>query len=153
MAERNRRLARILLVLTGVPLATVGLWATLAPRSFYDDFPGFGRHWVDVDGPYNEHLVRDVGHLELAVAFVVFAAVFFGGRQLMQVAAVAAIVTGLPHATYHALNREGYETGDLIASVGGLVLGVLMPAVVLYLTWPRGSERAATSSEVTEARQ
>jgi hypothetical protein len=153
VAERNRRLARILLVLTGVPLAVVGLWATLAPRSFYDNFPGFGRHWVDVDGPYNEHLVRDVGHLELAVAFVVFAAVFFGGRQLMQVAAVAAIVTGLPHATYHALNREGYETGDLIASVGGLVLGVLMPVAVLYLTWPRATTEEPTPSGASGARQ
>jgi hypothetical protein len=151
--ERTERLARILLALTAAPLALVGLWATLAPRSFYDSFPGFGRHWVDVDGPYNEHLVRDVGHLELAVAFVLFAAVFLGGRRLLQVAAVAAIVTGLPHATYHALNRDGYETGDLIASVGGLVIGVVMPVIVLYLTWPRDETGAEPSAEAEGARQ
>ena len=46
---------------------------TPSPQSFYDDFPGLGRAWVSVDGPYNEHLVRDVGALNLAllVLFVV----------------------------------------------------------------------------------
>ena len=33
----------------------VGVWATVFPRSFYDDFPGVGRVWVAVDGPMNEH--------------------------------------------------------------------------------------------------
>ena len=40
---------------------STGLWATLSPRSFYDEFPGGGRAWVAADGPYNEHLVRDFG--------------------------------------------------------------------------------------------
>jgi hypothetical protein len=134
-----------LLAVTAVPLAVVGLWATLAPRSFYDSFPGFGRHWVDVDGPYNQHLVRDVGHLELAVAFVLFAAVAFGGRRLLQVGAVVALLTGLPHLTYHSLNRDGYEAGDLAASLGGLAVGVVLPIVVLWMTWPRAGEPAEPS--------
>jgi hypothetical protein len=29
----------------------VGGWQTLAPRSFYEDFPGFGRTWVSVAAP------------------------------------------------------------------------------------------------------
>ena len=45
----------------------------VAPKSFYEDFPGAGRVWVAVDGPYNEHLVRDVGSLNLALAFVAVA--------------------------------------------------------------------------------
>lgn len=43
----------------------VGAWALLAPRSFYD-FPDAGRSWVSVDGPHNEHLLRDVGDRELS---------------------------------------------------------------------------------------
>ena len=40
-----------------------GLWALLAPRSFYDSFPGgSGLHWVAADGPYNRHLVFSVPH-------------------------------------------------------------------------------------------
>ena len=44
-----------------------GVWQFVARRPFYDDFPGFGRHWVDVDGRFNEHLLRDVGQGDLRV--------------------------------------------------------------------------------------
>ena len=138
---------RILLALTAWPFVLVGLWATISPRGFYDSFPGLGRHWIDVDGPYNEHLVRDVGHLELAVAFVLVAAIVLGTRRLLQIGAVAALVSGLPHLTYHAFNREGYDTGDQLASLGGLALGVIFPFVVLYLTTrPQAAQAPAVPS-------
>ena len=48
----------------------VGMWAQFFPHAFYNSFPGFGRSWVSVDGPFNEHLIRDgieqlaqLGHL------------------------------------------------------------------------------------------
>jgi len=128
------KVPRILLGLTLWPFLLVGLWATTSPRGFYDAYPGLGRHWIDVDGPYNEHLVRDVGHLELAVAFVLLAAIVLGTRLLLRVGAVAALISGLPHLTYHALNRDGYDVGDQIASIAGLALGVIFPLVVLFLT-------------------
>ena len=56
-----------LLVLTASGLV-VGAWALLAPRSFYDSFPGIGSGWVHPSGPYNEHLVTDVGAAYLALA-------------------------------------------------------------------------------------
>ena len=37
-----------------------GLYALLAPRSFFDSFP-LGRGWVEALPAYNEHLTRDVG--------------------------------------------------------------------------------------------
>ena len=55
-----------------------GLYALLAPRSFYEDFP-FGRGWVEALPAYNEHLVRDVGALFLATAVVLLAAAWFLG--------------------------------------------------------------------------
>ncbi len=61
---------RIALVVVAAGTGGVGLWAQAVPRSFYDDFPGMGRMWVAVDGPYNQHLVRDVGGLNLGLAFV-----------------------------------------------------------------------------------
>ena len=51
-----------------------GLWQMFAPESFYTQFPGFGRHWVDVDGPYNEHLLRDVAQGNLAFGVVALVA-------------------------------------------------------------------------------
>ena len=48
--------------------AVVGIWALFFPQAFYDSFPGMGRSWVSVDGPFNEHLVRDVGGSFLSLA-------------------------------------------------------------------------------------
>lgn len=55
------------LLLLAASALTVGLWTLLVPRSFYDDCPLPGRNWVSALGPYNEHLVRDVGALNLAL--------------------------------------------------------------------------------------
>ncbi|MEA3075620.1 MAG: hypothetical protein QOF60_528, partial [Actinomycetota bacterium] len=78
----------------GAGYVLVGAWALAAPQSFFDSFPGGGRHWVSVDGPFNEHLVRDVGALNLAVALVLFVAAWKGGRTLVRTAAAAARVWG-----------------------------------------------------------
>ncbi len=64
---------RLLLWLMAISSLGVGFQALFTPRSFYDDFP-MGRGWVAMDGPYNEHLVRDVGSLNLALVVLVFAA-------------------------------------------------------------------------------
>lgn len=46
------------------------LQAAFAPRSWYDDFP-LGRGWIAAEGStYDEHLVRDVGVLFLALIIV-----------------------------------------------------------------------------------
>ena len=62
-----RPVKRIGLVILALSSGPIGLWATFAPKSFYEDFPGGGRHWVQLDGPYNHHLVTDFGALNLAL--------------------------------------------------------------------------------------
>jgi hypothetical protein len=79
---KHEHVLRILLVFMGIPSVLIGLWAGFAPRGFYDDFPGAGRSWVAPDGPFNEHLVRDVGVLNLALAVVTIAAVVWLTRPL-----------------------------------------------------------------------
>ncbi len=109
----------------------VGAWALLAPRSFYDDFPGAGRSWVSVDGPYNEHLVRDVGALNLAILVVFVLAALRPTPDRIRLGAIVAIVWGLPHLLYHSFNTDGLGTGDVVANLGGLTVFVLLPASVL----------------------
>ena len=65
----------------------VGFQALFTPRSFYDDFP-IGRGWVAMDGPYNQHLVRDVGSLNLALVVLVFAALIVSTRALARTATI-----------------------------------------------------------------
>ena len=59
---------RALLGALAVSAAYPGAWATFAPRSFFDTFPGAGRHWTFALPAYSEHLVTDVGAFYLGFA-------------------------------------------------------------------------------------
>lgn len=122
---------RIVFSYVALQSSVVGFWALLAPQSFYDDFPGSGRSWVSVDGPFNEHLVRDVGALNLALLVLVVAAASRPTRELVVVAAVASLIWGVPHLVYHAFNTGGLAGGDVVANVGGLAAFVVLPLTVL----------------------
>jgi hypothetical protein len=143
---------RVLLALMAASSGLIGLWALLAPRSFYDDFPGGSRHWVSADGPYNEHLVRDVGGLNLALTVVIVAAAIVLTRVLVRTAAVATLVYAIPHFAYHSAHTDLYAKSDAVALVLSLGLAVVLPIVVLVvvsrpedgrLRHERGSERVA----------
>ena len=67
-------LDRISLVFNGVTSAYVGIFAYFAPQSFHANFPGFGLRWLPQLGPYNEHLLKDVGGFYLAITVLTFAA-------------------------------------------------------------------------------
>ena len=87
-----------------------GLWQFLAPRSFYDDFPGFGRRWVSVDGPYNEHLLRDFAQGNLAFGVVALVALLTGGVWLARATGLASVVANLPHQGYHQVHLHVLPT-------------------------------------------
>jgi len=107
--------------------ASVGIWATISPRSFYDDFPGGGRNWVAVDGPYNEHLVRDVG----------------GGNL-----ALAQVVAQGPHLLYHLVHVALLPTPlDQAAQTVALAVGVIVPLLLLWAAG-RGESAPRTTVEV-----
>ena len=129
-----------------------GLWQQFAPRSFYDDFPGFGRHWVAVDGPYNEHLIRDVGGGSLALAVVASVALLRPSATLVRAVAVAGLVAQLPHFVYH-LAHVGLlpTTFDQVLQTVSLAWLVLLPLLLLRgaatldaPTTPASTERATT---------
>ncbi|MEM7274146.1 MAG: hypothetical protein AAF547_13765 [Actinomycetota bacterium] len=122
------RLALGWLTLTALYL---GGWALFAPRSFYDGFPGLGRSWVSIDGPYNEHLVRDVGALNLALAALSLAAAVRLSRELVTVAAVASLLWGVPHLGYHAVNTDGFSGTDVALNLGGLIAAVVVSLLLL----------------------
>ncbi len=129
-----RRWFRIALGYLAVLSAEIGLWAVIAPRSFYDDFPGLGRAWVSVDGPYNEHLVRDVGALNLAIAALFVLAAIRLTRSLVDIAAIAALLGGVPHLVYHLANTDGLSSSDIALSLTGLALFVALPIVLLTVS-------------------
>lgn len=123
-----RRAALAVLILSQ---GSIALWALLAPRAFYDDFPGGGRSWVSPLGPYDEHLVRDVGALSLALTVVLVIA-FLKPEPLMRLAAGLGFVAwSLPHFIFHLTADGALATGDRIASETGEALTVLVAAVLV----------------------
>ncbi|MFZ6005341.1 MAG: hypothetical protein ACOYXM_15565 [Actinomycetota bacterium] len=122
--------------------AVVGVWAQVFPRSFYDDFPGAGRVWVSVDGPFNEHLVRDVGGLNLALALVAVTALLTGSVLLARVTGAAALIYGGPHLVYHAAHLDAFDTGDKAALIGSLGLAAAAAVVALVAPAPTSSPRS-----------
>ncbi len=125
------RLRQVALVVIAAASAVVGVWAQGFPRSFYDDFPGAGRVWVAVDGPFNEHLVRDVGGLNLGLAFVAILALVTGSVIAARAAGGAALLYGVPHLAYHAANLDGYDSTDKVAMLGSLAMAALAAVVAL----------------------
>jgi len=141
-------MARILLLLLAIPTLELGIWATLAPHSFFNSFPGGGRHWVAVDGPFNEHLVRDFGGLNLALAFVLIVALVVGSRLLVTTAAVAYLLWAVPHALYHFFNMQVLSSGDQVANGISLVISVALPLAII---WSAYRTRSASASRLSTA--
>jgi nucleoside-diphosphate-sugar epimerase len=130
--ERTSLLQSILLALLGITALGLGVYATFTPRAFYDDFPN-GRSWVAMDGPYNEHLVRDFGGLQLALALVTLVAAVVAGGALVRAAAGANLLFAVPHLAYHLRHLEHYEGFDKAANAVTLSLSVVLALGVLAL--------------------
>ncbi len=127
-APTTGRVALGILALTGL---FVGIWAAVAPHSFFSTFPGGGHMWTASDGPYNEHLVRDVGDLNLALVTVTVAACVWWSRPLAVAAALAWLVYSVPHFAYHAFNLQTVGGDDQVAELVSLAIPIVVAGCVL----------------------
>ena len=134
---RHRGWIRLGLAYLTVTIGFVAIWILLAPKGFYDTFPGGGTHWVSALPPYNEHLERDFGAAGLGLAVLAGLAAYWMERRLVQAAAISLLVAGVPHLAYHATTTEHYSTGDNVGSLIALSLDVLLPLAILYLVSDR----------------
>ena len=124
-----RNFTRIVTAGLGVFMVVFGLWAFVAPHSFYTQIAGFGT--------YNVHLLHDVGAFQtgfgvaLLVALVrsdVIAVVLSGG-------AVAAVIHAIAHIVDRSLGAsntkfEPYEISALavIVAAAAIVAWVKRPS-------------------------
>jgi hypothetical protein len=125
------RVQRILLALLALSAAFVAFWAVTVPRSFYDSFPALGRHWVDVDGPYNEHLVRDVGGLYLALFVLSVGALWLATPQIVRLTGASWLVFNIAHFLYHAAHLGPLDNLDAALEMLALGLSLLAAAALL----------------------
>src|SRR5215208_1232035 len=132
---RPVRLVRALLAALAVSAAYPGAWATLAPRSFFDTFPGADRHWTAALPAYSEHLVTDVGAFYLGFALLLAWAAVRPSRELVVPACTAFALFSALHLGWHSGNLGALGTFDavaqtaslaavLVASIGAAVIAV-----------------------------
>lgn len=118
-----------------------GVGAIAAPRWFFDNFPGFGRHWTAAYPPFNEHLMTDVGAAFLSLGVILLIAAAMRDRKVTIVVLTGLLVFSTVHLVFHAW-RPGTLTGaDLAASLISLALGVVVPAAILIVDLARGPRR------------
>jgi hypothetical protein len=125
-----------------------GVQQQFAPRSFYDSFPGFGMHWVAVDGPFNEHLLRDLVGANLALGAVILFAIARPTAGLVRAVATAILVAQVPHFIYHAAHLEVLPTTlDRAMQTAALALALAIPLIVLVRAGGIRLEGEASSAQ------
>lgn len=107
----------------------VGVVATLTPRVFYDDVP-----WVSLVPPFSEHLMRDYGAMNLALAVVTSVAAITMDQLMVRTALTAYLVFAIPHLLFHVTHHQHYTTTAAITETAVLTVAVLLPVVLLALT-------------------
>jgi AhpD family alkylhydroperoxidase len=122
-----------LLLALAVPVGATGAWALAAPASWNNSFPGFGRDWLPVFGPYNEHLARDFGGTSLALAMLLAWAALAPRTSLRRVVPAAFLAFSVPHLAFHIAHIGELPTGDDIVNLVLLTLGVAIPVALLLL--------------------
>jgi len=132
MSLRFNRICSAFLGASGV---FIGVWALFFPRAFYDSFPGFGRHWVDTLGPYNEHLARDVGSMYCAMAVMSLWAVAKSSREQFALIGMGWLTFNTAHCIFHLHHLGVYRTVD---QVGNVVLLVSVTALSCLMLVPDG---------------
>lgn len=133
MTTTSRRILLGVLILLG---GFVGVWAAVFPGTFYSSFPGFGLGpWVGEDGAYNEHLIRDVGELNLALAAAAVAALLMRNAvarlAASRIVAIAWLVYSIPHLSYHLAHLDGLGSFDAVAEPIALSIGVVLSIPLL----------------------
>jgi hypothetical protein len=127
------RFVRYGLIAVAVGQASTGLWALVAPHSFYKDFPAGRGGWVSATGPYNEHMTVDYGALSMALVTFLIAAAVILERRLVLAAAGAYLVWSMPHFIYHLATLDIYGTGDAIGNAVTLAATVVLPLAIIFV--------------------
>ena len=127
---------QVLAAILAVSAGFVGFWAAIAPQSFYRSFPLPGRHWVSGAGPYDEHLVRDVGGLYLALLVVTLWALVRRQSDQLRVVGLAWFVFSLPHLLFHLDHLDGLTTFDKVGEAGSLALTLILAVLLMLPTRP-----------------
>ena len=130
----RRRLLRVGLGCLALSQGVIGGWALFGPDSFYRRFPGGAVGWVSLLPPYNEHLVRDVGALSLALTVLLAYAGVRPEPRTVRLVLVAFAVYAVPHAVFHAGHLEDFPATEATAQTAGFAVQLGLVALLFLAT-------------------
>ncbi len=127
---------RAALVVLAAPNLIAGAWAILAPRHWFDSFPGWAPHLVAALPPFNEHLATDAGAGLLTVGVLATLALLLPRRDVVITAMAGALTFSVPHALFHLLHPADAlsSSEDALNSIS-LVGAAVIAAAVLIHAW------------------
>jgi hypothetical protein len=141
-ALRAPGIARAALGVLLLTALSIGLTASFAPQSFYDDYP-FVAAWVSLLPPYNEHLVTDVGGLYLGFAVVLAWAAWKLQPDLVRAVAAGWALMAALHLFFHATHLDGFSTADAVAEIASLAFVLALPA---FAAWGVGARAQSATA-------
>ncbi|MFI6658951.1 hypothetical protein ACIBL8_25870 [Streptomyces sp. NPDC050523] len=118
------------LLVLAVLQTVVSVWQYVFPRSFYDDFPT-----VNLDPPYNEHLLSDVGGLGLALTGMLYFAAWVLDSKVVMSALVGYLIYAATHFAFHVRHFDHFSLGEAFAVGTGLGIEVVLALLLLYVGW------------------
>ncbi len=137
ISSRTPGWIRVCLAFLALTTAIIGAWALFAPLSFFTTFPAPGHPWVALRPPYTEHLVRDVGGLNLGFALLFAWTTISPERRLVPAVLLAWLVYAVPHFIYHLNHLMHFTLVDQIGQIVTLGLVIVLPLILLVaLFWP-----------------
>jgi hypothetical protein len=128
-----RAWTRGIVILLALAEAAIGLWASIAPLSFFENGPIPGTGWVALMPPYNEHLMLDYGTMTLAMTFVLIVTAVKLTPLLVRTSMVALLIFAVPHGVFHTLHLEHFTQAAAIAQTTLLAVSLTFPIALLVM--------------------
>ena len=123
----SARFTTLVLVLAGVFFLAPGIWAFVAPHSFYDQLAPFP--------PYNRHLLHDIGAFQIGSGAALLLAVRWTDARFVVLAGAAA--GAIAHVASHLIDDDlGGKDTDVF--VFGALAVLLVIAAALRWNVARG---------------
>ncbi len=115
------RFVAVVAVGVGLVFLGAGVWAFVAPRSFFATSAAFE--------PYNAHFIRDIGAFQLGLGAVLVLAVWLRDALLVALAGVA--VGAVAHLVAHIVDRHAGGDPAVDLPMFGLLAVLLVAAAVV----------------------
>ena len=129
---------RVVAIVGGAGFVALGVWAMVAPQSFFDALATFE--------PYNQHFLQDIGAFQVGLGAVLLLAGLSGRADGLTIALLGVGVAAALHAVSHVLGRELGGVPDRDIPSFAAIAAILLAAGGSRWRHVRASDRAGGNS-------